>query len=88
MNEVFDTMLREEINGREFEELFEEIAVMIKEDQRDRGMGVFEINNFVDECNSIKQLLLVGFSEELSNFEDFHFDESSLLVQQTQEFID
>ena len=45
---------------------------MIKEDQKDRGMGVLEINSFVDECNSIKQTLLVGFKEELSNFDDFY----------------
>lgn len=84
-------MLKEEIediNGREFEELFEEIAEMIKEDQKDRGMGVLEINSFVDECNSIKQTLLVGFKEELSNFDDFYeFDESYPLVTQTQEFL-
>lgn len=30
MNEVFDTLLKEDINGREFEELFEEIAYMVK----------------------------------------------------------
>jgi hypothetical protein len=30
MNEVFDSLLKEEINGREFDELFEEIAEMIK----------------------------------------------------------
>lgn len=84
-------MLKEEIediNGREFEELFEEIAEMIKEDQKDRGMGMLEINSFVDECNSIKQTLLVGFKEELSNFDDFYeFDESYPLVAQTQEFL-
>lgn len=61
---------------------------MIKEDQKDRGMGVLEINSFVDECNSIKQTLLVGFKEELSNFDDFYqFDESYPLVAQTQEFL-
>jgi hypothetical protein len=88
MNEVFDTLMREEINGREFEELFEEIAEMIKEDQREMGMGVLEINSFVDECNSIKKMLLVGFREELTNFEDFHFDESHPLIMQTQEFLE
>lgn len=88
MNEVFETLMREEINGREFEELFEEIAEMIKEDQREMGMGVLEINSFVDECNSIKKMLLVGFREELTNFDDFHFDESHPLIMQTQEFLE
>jgi hypothetical protein len=69
MNEVYDNLMKEEINGREFEELFEEIAEMIKEDQKDRGFGMIEINNFVDECNSVKQTLLVGFREELSSFD-------------------
>jgi hypothetical protein len=75
INEVYDNLLKEEIediNGREFEELFEEIADMIKEDQKVRGMGIYEINNFVDECNSVKQTLLVGFREELSSFDDFY----------------
>ena len=48
MNEVFDTLLKEEINGREFEELFEEISEMIKEDQKEQGVGIMEINSFVD----------------------------------------
>lgn len=48
MNEVFDSLLKEEINGREFEELFEEIAEMIKEDQKEKGVGIMEINSFVD----------------------------------------
>jgi hypothetical protein len=87
INEVYENLLKEEINGREFEELFEEIAEMIKEDQRDRGIGMLEINNFVDECNSVKQTLLVGFREELSSFDDFDFDESYPLYAQTQEFI-
>lgn len=47
---------------------------MIKEDQRDRGFGMLEINSFVDECRSIEQTLLVGFREELSSFDDFEFD--------------
>jgi hypothetical protein len=60
---------------------------MIKEDQRDRGIGVIEINNFVDECNSVKQTLLVGFREELSSFDEYEFDESYPLYAQTQQFI-
>ncbi len=32
---------------------------------------MFEINDFVEECNVIKQTLIVGFREELSNFDDF-----------------
>lgn len=87
INEVYENLLKEEINGREFEELFEEIAEMIKEDQRDRGIGMLEINNFVDECNEVKQTLLVGFREELSSFDDFDFDETYPLYAQTQEFI-
>jgi hypothetical protein len=35
---------------------------------------MLEINSFVDECNIIKQTLIVGFREELSNFDDFEFD--------------
>ena len=34
---------------------------MIKEDQKEQGVGIMEINSFVDECKSIKQTLLVGF---------------------------
>ena len=88
MNEVFDTLLKEEINGREFEELFEEIAEMIKEDQREQGVGIMDINSFVDECNSIKQTLLVGFREELSNFDDFEIDSTSQLYAGIQEFVE
>ena len=40
MNEVYDNFMKEDINGREFEELFEEIAEMIKMDQKDRGASV------------------------------------------------
>jgi hypothetical protein len=46
-----------------------------------------EINSFVDECNLVKQTLLVGFREELSNFDDFEIDSTSQLYAQIQEFI-
>ena len=49
---------------------------------------MLEINNFVDECNSIKKTLLVGFREELSNFDDFEFDSTSPLYAQIQEFVE
>lgn len=88
MNEVYDNFMKEDINGREFEELFEEIAEMIKMDQKDRGASVIEINNFVDQCNIVKQILLVGFREELSNLDDFDFDESYPLLEQTQAFLE
>jgi len=32
-------------------------------DQKLKGVGMYEINNFVDECNSIKQILLTDFKE-------------------------
>lgn len=57
---------------------------MVKEDQKEKGVGMLEINSFVDECNIIKQTLIVGFREELSNFDDFEFDESSQLYAQIQ----
>ena len=70
INEVYDNW-GEDINGVEFEELFEEIAEMIQFDQKRQGVGMLEINSFVDECNSVKQALLVGFREEFSNDDDF-----------------
>lgn len=60
---------------------------MIQEDQKEKGVGMIEINDFVEECNVIKQTLLVGFREELSNFDDFEFDETSPLYSLLQEFI-
>ena len=44
MNEFIDTLLKEDINGREFEELFQEISEMIKEDQKEKGVGIMDIN--------------------------------------------
>ena len=41
----------------EFEELFEEITTIIKKDQEEKGVTLIEINEFVDDCNSIKKLL-------------------------------
>jgi hypothetical protein len=41
---------------------------MIKSDQKEHGKGVYEINSLVDECNEVKNMILVGFREELSNF--------------------
>ena len=52
---------------------------MVKEDQKEKGVGMLEINSFVDQCNSISQTLLVGFREEISNFDDFEFDVNSPL---------
>lgn len=57
---------------------------MIKEDQKEQGVGIMDINSFVDECNSVKQTLLIGFKEELSNFDDFDIDSSSLLYAKIQ----
>ena len=45
---------------------------------------MLEINSLVDECHTIKQTLLIGFREELSNFDDFEFDQASPLYAQTQ----
>ena len=40
MNDIYENFLKEDINGREFEELFEEIAELIKIDQKERGFGM------------------------------------------------
>ena len=60
---------------------------MIQDDQKNQGIGMLEINSFVDECNSVKQALLVGFREEFSNEEEFA-DERYPLYTQTQEFLE
>jgi hypothetical protein len=61
---------------------------MIKEDQKEQGVGIMDINSFVDECNLVKQTLLVGFKEEFSNFDDFEVDVSSPLFTELQKFIE
>ena len=61
---------------------------MIKEDQKEQGVGIMEINSFVDECKSIKQTLLVGFREQLSNFDDFDIDSRSDLYEKIQQFVE
>lgn len=48
-----------EIEKSEFETLFDEISNIIKEDQRKRGVDLLEINDFVDDCNSIKKVLIL-----------------------------
>lgn len=60
----------------EFEELFEEITTIIKKDQEEKGVTLIEINEFVDDCNSIKKLL---FTEN----EDIYLDENDPLVVQS-----
>lgn len=60
---------------------------MIKEDQSEHGVPMMDINSFVDECQLIKQTLLVGFKEELSNFDDFEIDYTSHLYFQIQSFM-
>jgi hypothetical protein len=60
---------------------------MIKEDQLDRGTGMIEINNFMDECISVKQAILVGFREKISGFDDYELDEGYPLYAQTQQFM-
>lgn len=47
-----------------------------------------EINSFVDQCKSIKQTLLVGFREQLSNFDDFDIDSRSDLYEKIQQFVE
>ncbi len=61
---------------------------MVKEDQKEKGVGMLEINSFVDQCNSISQTLLVGFREEISNFDDFEFDVNSPLYAEIQKFVE
>ncbi len=60
---------------------------MIKEDQLDRGIGTIEINNFMDECISVKQAILVGFREKISGFDDYELDEGYPLYAQTQQYM-
>lgn len=52
-----------DISGFEFEELFNEITEIIKEDQKEKGRGVIEINNFVETCMTAKDVLLVGLKD-------------------------
>ena len=61
---------------------------MIKSDQKEKGVGIMDIDSFVEECNGIKQTLLIGFREELSNFDDFEIDSNSSLYTQIQQFVE
>ena len=49
---------------------------MIQEDLEMQGRDIFEINDFVDEYNSIKKLLLDG--------QELYIDEDNPLLKETE----
>ena len=62
LDDMYESLAQEglQLNPTEFEELFNEITFIIQEDQRTNGVDLFEINEFVDSCMSIKDLMMEG----------------------------